>query len=148
MSNPSIATTVALVATLHYGHVDKQGRPYLRHLLKVVSNLKVDLKGDEYIIVALLHDTLEDCDIDATYLLDCAFTPNVVEAVEILTHNDIVTYIDYIHKVKKSGSDLAIQVKIADNITNLEDLNLIPNGPSMKKRYETSLGILEGTIFK
>ena len=47
----------AIALEAHLGQVDKQGKPYFNHVLKVSKRCKT-LEGQ---IVGILHDVLEDC---------------------------------------------------------------------------------------
>jgi (p)ppGpp synthase/HD superfamily hydrolase len=113
--------------------------------MKVVSNLPTGVH-DDYIHAALLHDVVEDTDVTVEALHAVGYPDHVVEAVELLTHDkDGISYHDYVRQIRDSGNDLAIQVKIADNTTNLEGVDVVfPDAPWMRERYEKSLRILKG----
>ena len=61
--------------------------------------------------VALLHDILEDTDIDVS-LLEQNFSEEVVTAVKLMTHAKDVDYFDYVRELK--DNPLARSVKLAD----------------------------------
>ena len=64
MSNLERAIELATLA--HRGQVDKAGRPYILHPLELMSRF-ADADADAK-IVAVLHDTIEDSDLDAAAL--------------------------------------------------------------------------------
>ncbi len=104
---------IDLAYEYHHGQRDKAGRPYFSHVWHVAEQM-----DDEYsVCVALLHDTLEDTHIDPAYLEEI-FPSEVVEAVKVLTHDDNVSYVEYIREVAKNP--LARKVKLADLEHNLD----------------------------
>lgn len=66
---PRFESALAYAATLHHGQTRKgNGAPYIVHPLAVAS-LVGSYGGDEdQVIAALLHDVLEDCDVEASAL--------------------------------------------------------------------------------
>lgn len=96
-----------LASKYHLYQSDKSGKPYVLHPMTVAEKQT----SDEAKCVALLHDTLEDTDIDIK-LLEQNFSPEVVTAVKLLTHDKNVDYFDYVQNIK--GNPLAVAVKLAD----------------------------------
>jgi (p)ppGpp synthase/HD superfamily hydrolase len=116
------------------------------HTLRVVERIK----GDTVVIwvnpemvhetvVAYLHDVLEDSDLLVADLIDYGFNGLVVDAVEVLTRHELVTYAEYIERVKHYGG-AAKAVKIADLEDHLAEVETLK--PSLKRRYEKALAIL------
>lgn len=93
----------------HKGQVDKGGKPYYLHPFYVASCCETE----EQKIVALLHDVVEDND---SYSFDwfsaLGFSPNIVEALDAITHRKDESYEEYIERVK--ANELAKVVKIQD----------------------------------
>ena len=56
-----LKSAVELAEKLHEGQVDKLGIPYIVHVQDVAY--RVSGLGEDYIIVGLLHDSVEDTDI-------------------------------------------------------------------------------------
>ena len=101
-----VAMRVAYEA--HHGQVDKAGVPYIFHPVHLAEQMT-----DEYTtITALLHDVMEDTSITVDYLAEQGFPDEVLEALLLLTHDQSVTYTDYILALK--GNDIAKAVKNAD----------------------------------
>ncbi|WMS88751.1 GTP pyrophosphokinase [Pleionea litopenaei] len=100
----------------HLGQYRKNGKPYIEHVIDVVSKLKDD---DIAKAVAWLHDVLEDTDMKESDLLDAGVSKNIVDIVLLLTKKREQSYDDYINKVRKH--EIARKVKIADIISNLND---------------------------
>ncbi|MEE3453650.1 HD domain-containing protein [Dialister sp.] len=119
--------------TCHKGQVDKAGKPYMNHLLTVSNGVK-DL-GETYTVVGMLHDTVEDTDMTVEKLREL-FGDEVADAVSLLTHDDSLSYLDYVRKVKASGNPYAIAVKKSDLRNNMDLSRLNPVTEKDRKRVE------------
>jgi len=122
---------------VHKGQKRTIGRreDYIEHLKRVASHFSTP----ESLIIAWLHDTLEDTD-DKTKLLKLLnknFQSEIVENLVVLTKDKEETYLNYILRVKDNHQ--AKIIKIADLYDNLEKL---PNG-SLRDKYLMALYILE-----
>lgn len=102
-----------LAEKYHLYQTDIAGVPYVEHPKAVAAML--DGKAEK--CVALLHDLLEDTDIDVKLLKD-NFAPEVVAAVVADTRNAGEDYFDYIARVAKNP--LAARVKLADLTHNMD----------------------------
>lgn len=112
-------------AKVHAGQVDKGGKSYFWHLLRVSRRCKTPAAK----IVALLHDTLEDTATTFHELTE-RFGDEIAFEVRLLSKNytvgcgDRKTYVKFI-----SYSPIAREVKIADlidnmNLSRLQDISL------------------------
>ena len=106
---------------VHNGQVDKGGNDYINHPIRVSENCSLD--DDK--IVALLHDTIEDGDITAEYLIMQGFPHDIVDAVLSVSRNKDEGYFDFILRCK--ANPIGRRVKIADlkdnmDITRLNEL--------------------------
>ena len=106
---------------VHGGQVDKGGNDYINHPIRVSENCC----SDEEKIVALLHDTIEDGDITADYLLMQGFPHDIVDAVLSVSRNKDEDYFDFIQRCK--ANPIGRRVKICDlednmDITRLNEL--------------------------
>ena len=107
----------------HRGQVDKAGVEYINHPLTVAAQVSDDVSA---IIVALLHDTVEDT----------ALTLNELR--------EKIPYLDYVAAIK--SNTLARRVKIAD-LKHNSDLSRIKN-PAPKdlariEKYRAALKLLD-----
>ena len=123
MTNTSTLLEKALqIATdAHLYQVDKAGVPYIFHPIRVSNRCSTD---DER-IVALLHDTIEDTEVTAEYLLMEGFPRNIVDAILSVTRNEDENYEDFIKR--SSLNPIGRQVKLHDlednmDITRLNEL--------------------------
>lgn len=125
MSKLGLAISIASKA--FENKLDKGGKPYILHCLWVMN--KVRHLGEEAMIVAVLHDLVEDTDenseINYTFskLTELGFSDSVIGNLHLLTHNKETPYDEYIKAI--SVSKIATEVKKADlehnsNITRLK----------------------------
>ena len=103
--------------------------------------------GKEYMMVALLHDIIEDTDttIEELALVESSnvdFT--IINDIFTLTRKPNQTYFEYIDYIITRGSKRAKIIKyydILDHLNNKETLK-----PSLKKRYLKAKELLEGAM--
>ena len=109
-----VADAVRIAREAHEGQVDKAGRPYIGHVLRVMKRLDTD----EEQMAAALHDVIEDTGATPDSLLALG-VPNIgVDAVQSLTKRDGETYADF---VARAGTHpIARRVKLADLADNAD----------------------------
>ena len=120
---------LALASYAHEGQKDRGGVDYINHP-KTVSAKMDDETGK---IVALLHDVLEDTDVEESTLRNL-FGDEIADTVRILTHKDDESYDDYIQRI--SRNKLATRVKMADLQHNMDVRRLPVFGEKDKERLE------------
>lgn len=76
-------TAIVLAATHHDGQFDKQGMPYIMHVMKVMHYVKTD--DEELNCIAVLHDIVEDTNVTIEDLTDAGMTQRVTDAVRLLS---------------------------------------------------------------
>ena len=119
MYTPLIKKAMDIAYEAHLGQVDKAGAPYIYHPMHIAERVDTEYE----ICVALLHDVIEDSDITLNYLFNKGFPPEVIEAVDLLTRKEKMTYREFILKIKTNA--IARKIKIEDIKHNL-DLNRLP----------------------
>ena len=92
----------------HKEQVDKSGIPYIYHPIHLAEQMDDEIST----CVALLHDVVEDTNITFKDLSKMGFTDEIIVALKLLTHNDDVSYMDYIRNIKNNIT--ATKVKLAD----------------------------------
>ena len=148
MTKPSIQQTIEFIKTAHAGQFDKGGVEYWKHPVSVMSRLGPDASEDCK-LVALLHDVIEDTGHTAASLRALGYPDHVVASVERLTKPDGVPYLECIKTLAASGDQMTIEVKIADNLDNLdpERLALLPPETRTKgEKYRESIDILTAAL--
>lgn len=130
---------IQLATQLHDGQVDKAGRNYIEHPLRVMNAVE----GEVEKIVAVLHDTLEDTAITFEEL-ETRFGTVVASAVTALSRQKSEEYFDFIQRLKENP--IAVQVKIADLKDNMDLSRLEKISDDDLKRnmkYKKALEMLE-----
>ena len=104
---PMTKKALRLAYDAHHGQLDKSDIPYIHHPLHLAEQMYDEVSTT----VALLHDVVEDTPVTLEDLAK-EFPPEVVEAVELLTHKEGVEYFDYIRAIRSNHT--AFMVKLAD----------------------------------
>ena len=124
----------------HKNQVDKSGMPYVFHPFHLAEQMETE----ETIIVALLHDVIEDTEYTIEDLIEEGFDKTVVDAVALMTHADGVDYMQYIAAIKQNP--IAKAVKLADlrHNSNISRLDVIDEKAyERRKKYMEALEFLE-----
>jgi (p)ppGpp synthase/HD superfamily hydrolase len=76
----------AFAANAHKHQVRNDGRPYVSHCFRVAMTISLvfGFEDTEVLAGALLHDTIEDCDVDYDEILEL-FGRNVANYVAVMT---------------------------------------------------------------
>ena len=132
---------IALAARAHRGqrYPSPEAEPYIFHPLRVMLSLADP--ADQ--IAAVLHDAVEDTDIELRDLAEAGYPAEIVAAVDSLTHRAEESYEDYIERVDTNA--IARRVKVADLSENLANNLRSPNSPGNADRivrYERALARL------
>lgn len=98
----------------HKDQTDLSGIPYVFH----PYHLAEQMEDEKTTIAALLHDVIEDSRYDLKDLEIYGFSPEIIEAVSVLTHDKNIDYDDYIKTISKN--EIARKVKIADLYHNID----------------------------
>ena len=138
--NP-IERAIAIASEAHAGQVDKQGCPYILHLLRVMAAGTTD----EERIVGVLHDVLEDTDYTDEDLFHLGFTLEIVRAVVALTHTRWQSNDEYYAQVKSNPLALAVKRHdVDDNYNRLGEVRDLAVRQRLKDKYEYARKVLFG----
>ncbi len=99
---------IRLAVEVHQGQKDKAGSPYILHPLRAMLSMATETE----MIVAVLHDVVEDGGITIDDLRKAGFSEEITDAIDCLTRRDGEEYDELIDRVK--SNPLAVKVKIAD----------------------------------
>lgn len=122
---------IRIAVEAHRGQVDKAGKPYILHVLRVMHTVV----GEQAQMVAVLHDVVEDCEgWTLERLLDEGFDQAVVEGVDAVTRREGESYLAFIDRAKLSP--LGRVVKLADLEDNMNVRRLPKVRSSDAKRLE------------
>ena len=105
---------VALACRVHAGQVDKSGKPYILHPLRLM--LKFDDLDEQ--VVSVLHDVVEDGDVTLDELGALGISERAMKAIDCLSKRPGEPYEDFIARIHPD--ELARKVKIEDIKDNLD----------------------------
>lgn len=130
---------------VHKEQIDKSGLPYVFHPF----HLAEQMDDENSVIVALLHDVVEDSNITFEDLEAMRFSVEVMNALRLLTHENGVDYFEYVNRIKENP--LATKVKLADlrhnsDTSRLEKLT--QRDIERANKYKKAIQILESKCNK
>ncbi len=99
---------LSLCFEAHKNQLDKSGMPYVFHPFHLAEQMETE----ETVVVALLHDLVEDTDYTIDDLKAMGFPKNVTDAIALMTHDADTEYMDYVARIKTNP--IAKAVKLAD----------------------------------
>jgi guanosine-3',5'-bis(diphosphate) 3'-pyrophosphohydrolase len=142
-----VADAFTLAADAHSGQLRKDdGSPYISHPVKVAERLHDAGFDDEVIAAALLHDVVEDTEMDPDEIAE-RFGERVAVLVQALSEDEgISDYEDrkraHAEQVAEAGAD-AVAIYIADKLSNLRDMRRIyaEEGEAIASRFKAPLGV-------
>lgn len=123
----------------HKEQVDKNDMPYIYHPV----HLAEQMDSEEAICVALLHDVVEDTDITFEDLKEHGFSEEIINALQLMTHEDDVPYMEYVKKLKTN--EIAKKVKLADlnHNSDLSRLDIIDEKALCRvEKYKKAIELL------
>ncbi|MFC8685940.1 HD domain-containing protein [Brevibacillus porteri] len=116
----TLEKAIVIATQAHSGQTDKGGNPYILHPLRIMLKMPTV----KTMIVAVLHDAIEDTEVTSEQLRNEGFSEEIVEAVIALTRNDNETYMEFVRRAKQNP--IARIVKLGDLEDN-SDLSRITN---------------------
>lgn len=108
-----IQRAIARATGLHQDQFDKGGFPYIAHPMRVMSQVAAWEFDYEYIMAAILHDTVEDTD----YSIEQAcfeFSPRIGVILDAVTKRRGEKYPDFIDRIIATDDHGIIAIKLAD----------------------------------
>jgi (p)ppGpp synthase/HD superfamily hydrolase len=115
-----LGRAIEIAVTAHAGQVDKGGRPYILHPLWVMD--RVRHLGDDYMIVAVLHDVIEDTDWSIGQLREEGFSDIIIDALSLLTHIAGIPYDHYIKVLSRNPISKAVKLRDLEHNTKVTRL--------------------------
>lgn len=130
----------------HYGQKDKAGVDYFKgHINAVVEGLDPSSENiTKEKTVAYLHDIVEDTFISIDSIRKM-FSPEIAEAVEILTKDPKMDYMKYIKRIRKNPLARAVKISDLKNNSDLSRLKEVTEKDLKRtEQYKKALDILLG----
>ena len=109
----TLARAIEIAVQAHKGQTRENGLPYVLHPIRVMLHMETEPQ----MIVAILHDVVEDTETTLEELREEGFASEVIEALALLTHDKAVPYEDYIENIV--SNPIARRVKLADLQDNM-----------------------------
>ncbi len=125
----TLEKAIELAARYHAGQRDKEGTCYVLHPLRAMARVT----GERAMIVAVLHDTIEDTTLTEADLREAGFGDEILAALRLVTHAKEVPYADYV--VALAANPIARQVKLADLEDNTRLDRLILRASSLPRDF-------------
>lgn len=91
--NEALGEAIYIATVSHHQQTDKAGKPYILHPLHLMQQFLYD---PELAAIAVLHDVIEDTEIELGDLDSFGFSERVLSALALLTHSPGQTYESYI----------------------------------------------------
>jgi (p)ppGpp synthase/HD superfamily hydrolase len=111
----TLTKAIAIAAQAHIGQIDKAGKEYIYHPLRVMTRGNTE----EEKIVGILHDVVEDSDWTFDQLEQEGFSKEIVEALRCVTKtSEVEDYEAFIQRAKQNP--IARQVKLNDLLDNMD----------------------------
>lgn len=130
----TLEQAVAIAANVHEGQKDKAGAPYLLHPLRLMMRMK----SETAMIVAVLHDVVEDSSPEDKWTFDRlrenGFSEEVIQAVDGVTNREGESYESFVERA--AANPISCEVKIADLEDNMNLLRLGEIRPKDLDRLE------------
>lgn len=127
---------IQLAVKYHSGQVDKAGKPYIMHLIRVMMKGQTETEK----ICGILHDILEDSNCTFDTLKKEGFTNEVIDVVRCVTKLDGETYDDFITRILENPTAIKVKVNDLEDNMNLDRLNEIRNKDIERlKKYNKAL---------
>lgn len=114
---------IKLALEAHEGQLDWNGKPFILHPIRVMQ--AVSRFGEETMIAAVLHDSVEDSNgiVTLERLKAEGIPSESVGCIDVLTHSPSVSYETYVGRV--SLYKMATRVKLADLADNIDPRRLL-----------------------
>lgn len=109
-----LSVAVAIASEAHEKQLDRGGKPYILHPLRVMMKFQGDVKS---MMVAVLHDVIEDSAFTEDDLRARGVTnKDVLQALQLITKDDNMDYALYIEMVKSNVYSKKVKMEdIRDN---------------------------------
>lgn len=142
----TIEDAIMFATEKHKGQKDKNGKPYIYHLIGVMMRLETD----EERMVGILHDVIEDQQVPVHALAGIGCPDSVIQALTYVTKlpEEEGDYNAFIERIA-TGPTLAIRVKLADLADNTDPARQTKDNEWTRKRmakYAKAIKRLEAVL--
>lgn len=142
MGPEDLARAIALAAAAHALQVDKAGKPYILHPIRVMQRLQRESWDAQ--IVAVLHDTVEDTWVTMDILRSMEFSEAVISGVDAMTHRPGEPYDNYVERC--ALDPIGVLVKLADLDDNSDPVRAWAGRDRAMEKYSRARLIIERAL--
>lgn len=143
ISQDTVEKCIRIAMDAHEGQRDRDGNAVILHPLIVGGMGKTDAEK----CVGFLHDVIEDTDVTIEDLRDEDIPEEIISALQLCTHDDSLTYDEYVQRIIDSGNMTAINVKLNDLHHNIARGKAY-NYPDLVAKHEAALKKIEDFLQK
>ena len=134
-----LAKAIRIAAVAHGEQLDKSGRPYILHPIRVLQ--RCELHALDVQVVAVLHDVIEDTDWTLDGLRAEGFNENVIAGVDAMSKRNGEEFFAYIRRC--SQNPIGCIVKLADMQDNSDPIRKFQGDAERLVRYSKARQIVE-----
>ena len=143
ISQDTVEKCIRIAMDAHEGQRDRDGNAVILHPLLIGSMGQTDAEK----CVGFLHDVVEDTDWTFDDLRNEDIPDEIIEALRLCTHNDSMSYEDYVQRIIDSGNLTAIHVKLHDLHHNIARGKAF-GYPDLVAKHEKALHMIEEFLSK
>ncbi len=110
ITQDTVEKCIRIAMEAHEGQRDRDGNAVILHPLLVGSMGQTDAEK----CVGFLHDVVEDTDWTFDDLRNEDIPEEIIEALQLCTHDEKTDYYEYVQRIIDSGNMTAIHVKLND----------------------------------
>lgn len=137
---PMTKKALALCFKAHRDQTDKSGMPYVFHPF----HLAEQMTDEATCTVALLHDLVEDTEYTLTDLGEMGFTPEVIEAIGLMTHSADTPYMDYVARLKENHITRVVKLADLRHNSDMSRLDTVTEWDIERaEKYKRAIALLE-----
>lgn len=142
MKITKLEEAIRLAVNYHAGQKDKSGEPYILHPLR----LMLQMKTEEEMIIAVLHDIVEDSEINLQDIEEM-FGSKIRDAVDAVTRRKDESYNDLLERVTMNKKAIKIKMKdLEDNINILRLKEVKEKDLQRVKKYHAAWNKLHKSL--
>ena len=142
----TLERAIEIARQAHAGQVDKAGKDYINHPLRVMEMGKDENEK----IIGVLHDVVEDSDWTFEMLEAEGFSSEIIEALRcVIKLSEDEDYDHFLNRIK--GNRLALKVKLCDSVDNLDISRIKEHTDSdikRSKKYARAYAFIKKAICK
>ena len=146
-----LASAIAYASMMHENQLDKGGKPYILHPLRLMFRMSQYSTDPELLCMCVLHDVVEDCGVTREDLLSIGMSDRVIYGVMTLSRLKDETYDQFIDRICMSRDTMLVKLEdLRDNSdpsrligVTTRDLQRIEKYMKAYKKIETSLKLYD-----